>query len=132
MRPWVSNEPLYLQPLNYARLFLSFKYLVVFEQLYHRYCVNLWSPPNRFYFQQLKTINFTHLYQIQNRSAQKKKKTFADKQPNIQTKSRQYDSNLKQLSLKMLQWTLVIVNSVLSPILFTNERCSLYSMQFML
>ena len=27
-----------------------------------------------------------------------------------------------------IQWTLVIVNSVLSPILFTNERCSLFSM----
>ena len=26
-----------------------------------------------------------------------------------------------------IQWTLVIVNSVLSPILFTNERCSLLS-----
>ena len=28
----------------------------------------------------------------------------------------------------VIQWTLVIVNSVLSPILFTNERCSLFSM----
>ena len=27
-----------------------------------------------------------------------------------------------------LQWTLVIVNLVLSPILFTNERCLLFSM----
>ena len=27
----------------------------------------------------------------------------------------------------MVQWTLVIVNSVLSPILFTNERCLLFS-----
>ena len=27
-----------------------------------------------------------------------------------------------------IQWTLVIVNSVLSPILFTNERCLLFSM----
>ena len=27
-----------------------------------------------------------------------------------------------------VQWTLVIVKSVLSPILFTNERCSLFSM----
>ena len=26
-----------------------------------------------------------------------------------------------------VQWTLVIVNSVLSPILFTNERCLLFS-----
>ena len=28
----------------------------------------------------------------------------------------------------ILQWNLVIVNSVLSPILFTNERCLLFSM----
>ena len=27
-----------------------------------------------------------------------------------------------------IQWTLVMVNSVLSPILFTNERCLLFSM----
>ena len=27
-----------------------------------------------------------------------------------------------------VQWTLVIVKSVLSPIFFTNERCSLFSM----
>ena len=27
-----------------------------------------------------------------------------------------------------IQWTLVIVNLVLSPILFTNERCLLFSM----
>ena len=31
-------------------------------------------------------------------------------------------------SLDHVQWTLVIVNSVLSPILFTNKRCSLFSM----
>ena len=29
---------------------------------------------------------------------------------------------------KQVQWTLVIVNSVFSPILFTNERCLLFSM----
>ena len=32
------------------------------------------------------------------------------------------------ISRKEVQWTLVIVNSVLSPILFTNERCLLFSM----
>ena len=31
-----------------------------------------------------------------------------------------------------IQWNLVMVNSVLSPILFTNERFLLFSMLFML
>ena len=35
----------------------------------------------------------------------------------------------KSATMKLhIQWTLVIVNSILSPILFTNERCSLFSM----
>ena len=33
-----------------------------------------------------------------------------------------------ETTILQVQWTLVIVNSVLSPILFTNERCSLFSM----
>ena len=34
----------------------------------------------------------------------------------------------KHESHRYVQWTLVIVNSVLSPILFTNERCLLFSL----
>ena len=37
-------------------------------------------------------------------------------------------TNLFAKHFKEIQWTLVIVNSVLSPILFTNERCLLFSM----
>ncbi len=32
------------------------------------------------------------------------------------------------MTIQEVQWNLVIVNSVLSPILFTNERCLLFSM----